>query len=109
MTAVKAARESRCNAKPLKVELALDMLIRAKQEGRFVTTLDALQEFGDTCFHTTIAKLRERGVTFIQQPYQHTHRHGGTAHFQSYQLSEKSHAAAISLSQHYATMRTGGL
>lgn len=109
MTAVNAARESRSNAKPLKIELALDLLIRAEREGVFVTTLDAFAEYGDTCFHTTIASLRDRGIHFDQVPYKHQHRHGGTAHFQSYRLSEKSRATALNLLQHYTSLRMGDL
>lgn len=109
MSAVSAARESRRNTKPLKIELALNMLIRADQEGRFIMSFDAMQEYGDSCLHTTIATLREKGITFLQQPYKHQHRHGGTAHFQSYRLSPTSRVAALNLANHYAAMRGVGL
>lgn len=109
MKKVNAARESRNNSEPLKVELALDLLVRADRAGVFVTTLDASAEYGDTCFHTTIASLRDRGFRFDQMPYKHQHRHGGTAHLQSYRLSEKSRATALNLLQHYASLRMGDL
>lgn len=105
MSAVNAARESRRNTKPLKIELALDMLIRADQEGRFIMSFDAMREYGDSCLHTTIATLRDKGITFLQQPYKHEHRHGGTAHFQSYRIAPSSRSAAVLLAQHYASMR----
>lgn len=107
MSAANAARESRSNTQPIKIELALDMLIRAEREGSFVTTLDAFQEYGDTCFHTTVAELRSRDICFDQRPYKHHHRHGGTAHFQSYRIAEQSRAVAIQLLQHYASIRMG--
>ena len=72
MSAANAARESRSNTQPLKIELALDMLIRADQDERFIMSFDAMQEYGDSCLHTTIATLREKGITFLQQPYKHT-------------------------------------
>lgn len=105
MSAINAARESRSNTKPLKIELALDMLIQADQEGRFIMSFDAMREYGDTCLHTTIATLRDKGVTFLQQSYKHKHRHGGTAHFQSYRIAPSSRSKAIRLAQHYADMR----
>ncbi|HBK37468.1 MAG TPA: hypothetical protein DDZ35_11880 [Halomonas sp.] len=105
MSAANAARESRSNTQPLKIELALDMLIRADQDERFIMSFDAMQEYGDSCLHTTIATLREKGITFLQQPYKHQHRHGGTAHFQSYRISPSSRETAKQLAQHYADMR----
>lgn len=105
MSAANAARESRSNTKPLKIELALDMLIRADQEDRFIMSFDAMREYGDTCLHTTIATLRDKGITFLQQSYRHEHRHGGTAHFQSYRIGPGSRTAASQLAQHYAAMR----
>ncbi|WP_075882055.1 hypothetical protein [Vreelandella massiliensis] len=109
MSAANAARESRKTAKPLKIELALDMLIRADRESRYVMQYDASDEYGETCFHTTISTLRDKGIDFLQLPYKHTHRHGGTAHFQSYRISPKSRAAALNLANHYAAMRGGSL
>lgn len=105
MSAANAARESRRNTRPLKIELALDMLIRADQEGRFVISLDALSQFGDTCFHTTVSTLREKGITFLQKTHKHQHRHGGVTHFQSYRISPNSLETAKRLAQHYADMR----
>lgn len=87
-----AARESRSPEKqtrrtPLKIELALEMLVEADRRGAYVSALDALQEFGDTAWHSTVAGLRSKGIRFAQQPYNHEHRHGGTARFQLYRIS----------------------
>lgn len=75
---------------PLKLELALALLIDAYHADRFITTLDALNTYGDTCWHTTAHTLRDRGVTFCQHTHRHAHQNGGTARFQAYQLAPES-------------------
>lgn len=109
MTAVNATRESRSNAKPLKIELTLDLLIRAERDGDFITALDAFSEYGDMSFHSSISSLRGMGIRFDQTPHKHKHRHGGVARFQAYRISEKSRAAALHLRQHYESARMGSL
>lgn len=103
-----AARERRSVAAPrrtpLKIELALDMLLQADQEDRYVMSFDAMREYGDTCLHSTIATLREKGLQFLQKPYKHEHRHGGTALFQWYRLAPGSRAKAHALLMEYQSM-----
>lgn len=103
-----AARESRPVAKtrraPLKIELALKMLIAADRSGRYVMSFDAMREYGDTCLHSTIATLREKGLQFLQQPYPHEHRHGGKVRFQQYRLAPGSRQKAHALLMEYQAL-----
>lgn len=75
---------------PLKIQLALALLVDAYRDGRFITTLDALNTYGDTCWHTSVATLRDKGLVFQQRLHRHTHQNGGTARFQAYQLTPES-------------------
>lgn len=75
---------------PLKIELSLALLVEAYQESRYVCALDALRVNGDTCWHSSVAELRGKGLEFIQRDRPHMHRHGGQALYQDYRLSEKS-------------------
>lgn len=90
---------------PLKLEHSLALLVDAYEAGRFVTTLDALTAYGDTCWHTSVADLRERGLRFRQRDHRHTHRHGGAARFQAYQLTPDSVEPARALLANYRTAR----
>ncbi|MEX2373992.1 MAG: hypothetical protein WD942_00175 [Dehalococcoidia bacterium] len=107
--AQQAARERRPEAghkkrTPLKIELCLEMLIQADREGRFVMSFDAMREYGDTCLHSSIAALRDKGIRFTQMSYSHEHRHGGKAHFQQYRLAPDSRQKARALLMEYQAL-----
>lgn len=86
---------------PLKMELALSLLIDAYRDGRFITTLDAMNTYGDTCWHTSVAALRDKGLVFKQRLHRHTHQNGGVARFQAYQLEPESLERALALLAFY--------
>ncbi|WP_163650716.1 hypothetical protein [Modicisalibacter sp. 'Wilcox'] len=108
-----AARERRENDTsariPLKLELALELLLQADDAQRYITTLDALQAYGDTCWHSTVAALRAKGVEFLQERYQHAHRHGGHARFEAYRLSPDSREQAEQLLRWYQALPGQGV
>lgn len=90
---------------PLKLEHSLALLISAHHAGRYVTTLDALTAYGDTCWHSSVSDLRERGLKFHQREHRHTHQHGGAARFQAYLLTPDSVEAAQELLMSYRRAR----
>lgn len=91
---------------PLKIELSLALLVDAYHENRYVCALDALRVNGDTCWHSSIAELRQKGFEFLQQPRPHMHRHGGQALYQDYRLSVRSIEKAESLLKLYRAGRS---
>lgn len=90
---------------PLKMELALSLLVDAYRADRYITTLDALNTYGDTCWHTSVATLRDKGLTFKQRLHRHTHQSGGVARFQAYKLEAGSLARAEELLATYRRAR----
>lgn len=72
---------------PLKIELTLGFVVDAYHADRYVCAFDALADHGDTCFHTSVATLRKRGIEFDQRDKPHVHRHGGHARYQDYRLA----------------------
>jgi len=103
-TAIPAVEPPRA---PLKVELALSLLIEADRAGRYVCALDALAAFGDSAWHSTVAGLRKKGLSFLQRPYQHQHQHGGTARFLEYRLAPGHRKKAAQLLGQYRQARGG--
>lgn len=92
---------------PMKIELTLALLTAAYHERRYVCALDALNDHGDTCFHSSIADLREKGLEFIQRDHPHMHRHGGKALYQDYRLASGSIEKAESMLAIYRAGRRG--
>lgn len=86
----KAGQDSADVRPPLKIEMALAMLLEAYREQRYVCALDALRDHGDTCWHSSVAELREKGIEFVQRDHPHVHRHGGRALYQDYRLAAGS-------------------
>lgn len=70
--------------KPRKLEQCLDMLLAAHAAGRYVYAFDALNAYRDTCLHSTVDELRDRGIRFVQRP------HGNGTRFQDYRLHPES-------------------
>lgn len=91
---------------PLKIELSLTLLVEAYHESRYVCALDALRVNGDTCWHSSVAELRDKGLEFLQKDRPHMHRHGGKALYQDYRLSEKSIERAENLLRLYQAGRS---
>lgn len=92
---------------PMKIELALALLVEAYHEHRYVCALDALRDHGDTCWHSSIADLREKGLEFVQRDHPHVHRHGGKALYQDYRLAAGSVEKAESMLRLYRAGRRG--
>lgn len=86
---------------PMKVELALELLIKADDAGQFVYALDAARAYGDSAWHSTVAGLRGKGLEFLQRPYHHQHRHGGRARYEEYRLAPSSREKAERLLASY--------
>jgi hypothetical protein len=90
---------------PMKLELALTLLLDAHQTSLHVTALDALAAYGDTCWHSTVNALRDKGLEFVQHEYPHINRNGGTSRFQAYRLTPGSVELAETLMMLYRTGR----
>lgn len=90
---------------PLKLERALDLLIDADRAGLYVFALDALNAFGDSAWHSTVASLRGKGLEFLERPHPHQHQHGGTARFKEYRLAPASREKAHRLRDTYRRAR----
>lgn len=105
---IQAARERRDTTAPtrtpLKLELALEMLLRADDAQQYIINLDASQAYGDTCWHSTVAALRAKGIDFLQKPHLHHHQHGGEARFEAYRLSPASREKAEQLLLWYRSL-----
>ncbi|MCP1317852.1 hypothetical protein [Halomonas sp. 707B3] len=91
---------------PLKIELSLVLLVEAYHESRYVCALDALRVNGDTCWHSSVAELRDKGLEFLQKDRPHMHRHGGKALYQDYRLSAGSIEKAENLLRLYQAGRS---
>lgn len=90
---------------PLKIELSLTLLVEAYHESRYVCALDALRVNGDTCWHSSVAELRDKGLEFLQKDHPHMHRHGGKALYQDYRLAAGSIEKAENLLKLYQAGR----
>ena len=107
MTAIRENRTESARV-PLKTEQALALLLNAYQRDRFIIALDALNAFGDTCWHSTVAALRKQGIEFEQRSHEHTHQRGGTVWFQAYRLrDEESAQKAAQLLAFYRSVPRG--
>ena len=74
----------------------------AMLNGKSFNQLEALREFNDTCFNSTISVLANKfGLKFIRTRERHHHRGGGISHFVRYRLSPESQEAAAALLKHY--------
>lgn len=86
---------------PLKIELALELVIEAARAGKYVFAGDAHNAFGDSAWHSTVDRLRGKGLEFLQRPYHHRHRHGGCVLYQEYRLTPESRKKAERLLAEY--------
>lgn len=73
---------------PLKIEQTLALLIEADRDGRYLTALDALNSHGDSCWHTSVATCRAKGLEFVQRSHPHQSQSGAEVRFQAYRLAE---------------------
>lgn len=92
---------------PLKIELSLGFVVDAYYADRYVCALDALADHGDTCWHTSVATLRKRGLEFEQRDKPHVHRHGGHVRYQDYRLAPGSIESAELMLEWYRSGRLG--
>ncbi|MEP7703448.1 hypothetical protein [Paraglaciecola sp. 25GB23A] len=75
------------NPIPAKEELCIWALLRAQNSGLF--QLEASNDYGETCLHSSISTLQNRHNIFLaRESKPHTHRHGGTTRFTHYRLMD---------------------
>lgn len=90
---------------PFKLEHALALLIEHDRQRLYVNAETARRAYGDYAWHSTVDKLRKKGLAFIQRPAQLPHRHGGFVRLEDYRLSPGSREVAEKLLAHYRRAR----
>lgn len=90
---------------PYKLELCIKEFLKRCEAG--LIQLEALNAYGETCLHTTVATLaNDKGLVFKRVPVPHIHRHGGKAIFTRYSLlNEEERAKAKVLLNHFENKR----
>lgn len=80
--------------------VALECFLERQEQG--LTTLEAMNLYGDTCLHTTVSDLcNNRGLGFRRVPEEHCHRGGGKTKLMRYWLLPQSVEQATAVIESY--------